>query len=79
MRQQRTQRMTTPAPVPKPRSVVPVSGYVLLVDGQAKADFTTQNEALNAARDLKGRFPMLQVKVYDAEKKLSENIGLIAA
>ena len=36
-------------------------------------------DALKAARDLKGRFPMLQVKVYDAETKLSENIGLVAA
>jgi hypothetical protein len=49
------------------------------VDGQAKAEFRAHEQALNAARDLKGRFPMLQVKVYDAEMKLSENIGLVAA
>jgi len=49
------------------------------VDGRAKADFKMHDEALSAARDLKDRFPMLQVKVYDAEKKVSENIGLIAA
>jgi hypothetical protein len=78
MRQQRTQRMSTPASVP-PRSDVPVTGYALIVDGQAKADFKTHEQALKAARDLKGRFPMLQVKVYDAETKLSENIGLVAA
>lgn len=79
MRQQRTQRMSTPAPVSRPRNAVPVTGYVLIVDGQAKADFKTHDEAISAARDLKGRFPMLQVKIYDAEKKVSENIGLIAA
>jgi hypothetical protein len=79
MRRQRTQQMSTPAPVPKPRSEVPVAGYVLIVDGQAKAEFKAHEQALKAARDLKGRFPMLQVKVYDAETKLSENIGLVAA
>jgi hypothetical protein len=75
MRQQRTQRAGTPAPAPKPRSGVPATGYALIVDGQAKADFKTHEQALKTARDLKGRFPMLQVKVYDAEKKLSENIS----
>jgi hypothetical protein len=28
---------------------------------------------------LKRRYPMLQVKVYDAEKKLSETIEMVAA
>jgi hypothetical protein len=79
MRQQRTQRMSTTAPVPKPRSDDPVIGYALIVDGQAKADFKTHEQALKAARDLKGRFPMLQIKIYDAKRKLSENIGLVAA
>jgi hypothetical protein len=79
MRQQRTQRMSAPAPVRKLRSDVPATGYALIVDGQAKADFKTHEEALKAARDLKGRFPMLQVKVYDVENKLAENIGLVAA
>jgi hypothetical protein len=79
MRRQRTQQMSTPAPVPKPRSDVQVAGYALIVDGQAKAEFKAHEQALKAARDLKGRFPMLQVKVYDAETKLSENIGLVAA
>jgi hypothetical protein len=63
----------------KPRSDVPVTGFALIVDGQAKADFITHEQALKAARDLKGRFPRLQVKVYDAEKNQSENIGIVAA
>jgi hypothetical protein len=79
MRQLRTQRMSMPAPAPKTRSDVPATGYVLIVDGQAKADFKTHEQALKAGRDLKGRFPMLQIKVYDAEKKLSESIELPAA
>jgi hypothetical protein len=51
----------------------------LVVDGQAKADFQMHNQALKAARDLKGRFPLLQVKIYEAEKGVSEQIELTAA
>ena len=51
------------------------SGFVL-VDGQLSARRKT---ALKVARDLKGRFPMLQVKIYDAEEKRSEEIELAAA
>jgi hypothetical protein len=80
MRQQHTQRMSTPAP-PAPRAGLglPTSGYVLVVDGQAKMEFDTQDRALKAARELKGRFPNLQVKVFDAENKQSETIELAAA
>jgi hypothetical protein len=49
------------------------------VDGLAKREFDTQDRALKAARELKARFPMLQVKVYDAESKQSETIELAAA
>ena len=79
MRQQRTQRMSTPTLVYKAGTGLPTSGYALVVDGQAKADFETRDQALKAARDLKGRFPMLQIKVYDVEKKESGRIELAAA
>ena len=82
MRQQRTQRMSTPAPVATQNRTgtgLPASGFALIVDGQAKADFETDEQALKAASDLKGRFPMLQVRVYDAERKRSEQIELAAA
>jgi hypothetical protein len=78
MRQQRTRRTSAPAPS-RAGTRLPTSGYTLVVDGQAKTEFDTHDRALKAARDLKGRFPMLQVKVYDAEKKLSETIELGAA
>ena len=77
MRQQRTQ--PTPAPMSRAVTGLPASGYTLIVDGQAKADFEMSDQAVKAARDLKGRFPMLQVKIYDAEKKQSETIELVAA
>jgi hypothetical protein len=79
MRQQRMQRISTPAPISRAGVGLPTSGYALIVDGQAKQGFDAQDRALKAARALKGRFPNLQVKVYDAEKKQSETIGFAAA
>jgi hypothetical protein len=58
---------------------LPASGYALIVDGQAKREFDTHDSALKAAKDLKRRFPKLQVKVYDAERKHSEKIEIAAA
>ena len=39
----------------------------------------TQEYALTAAGELKRRFPMLQIKIYDAENKRSEETELAAA
>ena len=79
MRQQR--RMAAPAPARATKaSVAPLtSGYGLVVDGHLKAEFKTRDSALKAAQDLKTRFPMLQVKLYDAERKRSEEIVLVVA
>ena len=79
MRKQHTQRMSTAASKYRAKSGLPTGGYALIVDGQIKAEFDTHDRALKTARDLKGRFPMLQVKVYDAEKKHSEKIEIAAA
>lgn len=79
MRQQRTQRMSTPAPMYGSGTDLPTTGYALIVDGQVKREFSARDPAVMAARDLKGRFPVLQVQVYDAETKLSEKIELAAA
>ena len=78
MRHQGKQRTAMPAPKPRDKDV-PTSGYALIVDGHSKAIFASNDQALKAAKDLKGRFPMLQVKVYDAESKRSERIELAAA
>jgi hypothetical protein len=42
----------------------------LEVDGRMKTVFPTLAAAQKRARDLKAEFPMLQIKVYDAEKKI---------
>src|SRR5260370_22225330 len=47
--------------------------------GGAIAEFTMKDQGLKVARDLKGGFPMLQVKVYDAENKRSEATELATA
>ena len=79
MRQQRTQQMSTPTPLSRAGVGLPTSGYALIVDGRAKKEFDTRGSALKSAKELKGRFPNLQVKVFDAEKKQSETIALAVA
>jgi len=84
MRQQRRQRTPlAPAPRPAPRQRVspglPTSGYALIVDGQVKSEFKKKEGAEKAARELKRRFPMLQIKVYDAEAKRNEEVVLADA
>jgi hypothetical protein len=81
MRQRERTIRTPPSPAPlrKATTGLPTSGYALIVDGQVKTEFKAQDRALKAARDLKGRFPMLQVKIYDAENKRIDEIELAAA
>ena len=50
-----------------------------IVDGQAKREFTNQDVAIQVAKDLKTRFPSLQIKVYDAETGRAEQIELAPA
>ncbi|MBS0528020.1 MAG: hypothetical protein JSS22_01335 [Proteobacteria bacterium] len=63
-------------PAPKPASnaapradVPPETGFTLLVDGHFKSQFETLAQATQAATELKTRFPILRVEVYDAAKK----------
>ena len=56
---------------------LPLSGYAVVVDGQT--EFKTKDGAHNGAHDLKRRFPMLQIKVYDAETKQTHDIELARA
>jgi hypothetical protein len=68
--------MTTMIEEPKPRNImradVTISeGFGIEVDGQMKAVFDTKAAAEKEALELKTRYPMLQVKVYDAAQKTS--------
>jgi hypothetical protein len=55
---------------------LPASGYALEVDGRLKAEFATRDGAKAGAEELKKRFPMLQVRVYDAQTKTREEVEL---
>jgi hypothetical protein len=47
----------------------PVDGFVTIVDGHFKSEFDTVDAAEAAGRKLKSAYPMLQIEIYDAEKK----------
>jgi len=49
--------------------LVPTDGFVIEVDGRMKQQFDDKSAAQNAALKLKQRFPMLQVRIYDAVEK----------
>lgn len=53
---------------------LPTSGYALEVDGRLKAEFATRDGAEMGAVELKKRFPMLQIKIYDAQTKTREEV-----
>jgi hypothetical protein len=46
---------------------LPASGYALEVDGRLKAEFATKDGARAGGEELKKRFPMLQIRIYDAQ------------
>jgi hypothetical protein len=80
MQRQRAQRSAIPVPVRQRASTNNAStDYGLIVDGLRKAEFKTHENALEAATDMKRRFPRLQVKVFNPETRLTETIDLATA
>jgi len=55
---------------------LPTRGFAIEVDGRLKAEFTTRDGAVAGAEELKKRFPMLRVRIYDAQTKMREEILL---
>jgi hypothetical protein len=49
-------------------------GFSLEVDGCRKAEFATQEGAEQGALELKRRFPMLQIRIYDTEKMTRHDV-----
>jgi hypothetical protein len=45
---------------------LPKSGFALEIDGRLKTEFSTKEGAEHGAIELKRRFPMLQIRIYDA-------------
>jgi hypothetical protein len=64
----------TPADEIQPRNiqradVAPADGFSLVVDGHFKTRYDNEKAAQEAGAELFGRFPMLQVLIYDAATK----------
>jgi hypothetical protein len=55
---------------------LPIAGHAIEVDGRLKIEFVSKEGALAGAEELKRRFPMLQIKIYDAQTKTREEIHL---
>ena len=49
--------------------VAPANGFSLVVDGRFKTHYDDEKAAQDAGAELFGRFPMLQVLIYDAATK----------
>jgi hypothetical protein len=45
---------------------LPKFGFALEIDGRLKTEFSTKEGAEHGAIELKRRFPMLQIRIYDA-------------
>lgn len=59
---------------PEPKKILradrpPTEGFVMVVDGHFKSNFGTLDAAEASGRKLKSAFPMLQIEIYDADKK----------
>jgi hypothetical protein len=53
---------------------LPTTGYALELDGCMKTEFKTKDGAWVGAQELKRRFPMLRIKIYDAQTRTKEEI-----
>jgi hypothetical protein len=59
---------------PQPRNiqradVAPAHGFSLVVDGHFKTHYNDEQAAQKAGAELLGKFPMLQIMIYDAATK----------
>jgi hypothetical protein len=57
------------APASARADLPPAEGFTILVDGHFKNQFDDLSGAKAAATELKSRFPMLRVEIYDAANK----------
>jgi hypothetical protein len=54
----------------------PASGFALEVDGRLKAEFATRDGARAGGEELKRRFPVLQIRIYDAQTNVREEVQI---
>ncbi|MDE5446844.1 hypothetical protein FXV83_16825 [Bradyrhizobium hipponense] len=59
----------------KPGLNLPTSGYAIIVDGLVKTEFATTDGVEIGAKDLKRRFPILQVEIFDAAVQAARDVN----
>jgi hypothetical protein len=59
--------------------IAPANGFSLVVDGHFKSHYDEEEAAQKAGAELFGRFPMLQVMIYDAATKIRSPLPQNAA
>ena len=57
---------------------LPKSGFALEIDGRLKTEFSTREGAERGAIELKRRFPMLQIRIYDADTQTRQDFPDLA-
>jgi hypothetical protein len=55
---------------------LPKNGFALEIDGRLKTEFSTREGAEQGAIELKRRFPMLQIRIYDAASQSRQDMSL---
>jgi hypothetical protein len=53
----------------------PTEGFVTIVDGHFKSEFSTVEAAEASGRKLKFAYPMLQIEIYDADRRVRALLG----
>lgn len=54
----------------------PVEGFALTVDGKIKSQYPVLADAMKVALDLKTKYPVVQVTIYDAAAKTRTPVEL---
>ncbi|WP_426437206.1 hypothetical protein [Bradyrhizobium genosp. P] len=53
---------------------LPKTGFAIEIDGRVKTEFSTKEGAELGAIELKRRFPMLQIRIYDASSHSTHDL-----
>jgi hypothetical protein len=57
-------------------AIRPTTGFAIEIDGRITTEFSTKEKPERSAIELKRRFPMLQIRVYEAETRSPVMPGL---
>ncbi len=61
--------MKSPKPAAPRADAMPTEGFAIAVDGKLKLSYPTSEAAFLAGLEIKRKFPVVQVSVYDATTK----------